>query len=193
MQEIFKDIIGYEGFYQVSNYGKIKSLYRKLERKNNRPITIKERIIKPYITKSSHISKGYHYITLRKNNISKKCPVHRLVAVTFIDNYENKLCVNHKDHDTLNNSIDNLEWVSNAENSRFSIKSTTRKYSSNYKGVSWDKFKNKWLATITFNYKQMFVGYFKNEIDAAKAYNEAAKKHYKNFAILNKIPLDKVI
>ena len=95
MKEIWKDKKDYEGHYQVSNWGRIKSIKFG-----------KERILK------QNIRCGYYYVNLYKNNIKKQYPVHRLVAEVFIDNPDNLPQVNHKDENKTNNNVDNLEWCS---------------------------------------------------------------------------------
>ena len=102
--EIWKDIKGYEGLYQVSNYGRVKSFTRN---------TIRTHILKCNVKKN-----GYIYITLY-NNGYKYYRLHRLVAETFIPNPNNYPCINHKDENKQNNKIDNLEWC-------------TWKYNANY-------------------------------------------------------------
>jgi hypothetical protein len=93
MIEIWRDIKGYEGLYQISNLGRVKSLYFK-----------KELILKPSIN-----SKGYCSIVLY-NNSKRTVTVHSLVAKTFLDNPNNLPMVNHKDEIKTNNKVDNLEW-----------------------------------------------------------------------------------
>ena len=102
-EEIWKDIKGFEGLYQVSDQGRVKSLKFG-----------KERILKPQRDKN-----GYLLVDLCKNKESKKCKVHRLVCQTFLINPQNLPQVNHKDEDKTNNRVDNLEWCD-------------RKYNSNY-------------------------------------------------------------
>lgn len=99
MEEIWKDVKGYEGLYKVSNFGRVKSL------KYGR-----ERILKT--------GKGGYYLTvgLYFDNKLKTVKVHRLVAMAFIENHDNKPFVNHKDEDKYNNNVNNLEWVTHAEN-----------------------------------------------------------------------------
>ena len=95
--EIWKDIPNYEGLYKINNYGKIKRL----------PFN---RYIK------THNEKGYIRVALCKNNKVKHLYLHRLIALTFIPNPENKPEVNHKDGNKLNNNINNLEWSTRKEN-----------------------------------------------------------------------------
>jgi len=97
--ELFKDIEGQEGRYAISNFGRVWS-YRK---KNNIPKFLKK-----------DIRNGYYAVKLGK--YGKKMSIHRLVALAFIDNPENKEYVNHIDGNKLNNHIDNLEWVTAKEN-----------------------------------------------------------------------------
>lgn len=104
MKEIWKDIKEYEGLYQISNKGNVKSLnYRR---------TGKERILKPMV-----IRNGYLQVGLYKNGKCKMLKVHRLVLMTFapISNMD-KLEVNHKDENSQNNSLDNLEWCNKSYN-----------------------------------------------------------------------------
>lgn len=111
MQEIWKDIKGYEGLYQISNLGNVKSFPRKGTH------TIKERIIK--FTKSN---KGYCIAVLKNNYVQKALSVHRLVAQAFIPNPDNLPQVNHIDGNKLNNCVDNLEWCTNKQNRKHASK-----------------------------------------------------------------------
>ena len=97
--------------YQISNFGRVKSLKRTVIRKNNRPYTEKEKILNQYNHK-----KGYKYVCLCKEGKAKSIKTHRLVAETFIPNIFNKEQVNHIDYDKTNNTVTNLEWVTNREN-----------------------------------------------------------------------------
>lgn len=113
--EIWKDIKGYEGLYQISSYGKVKSLSRKL--RYLQPNNGKElfRVSNEKILKLKNV-KGYNAITLCKNGINKEFRICRLVALNFIPNTENKLQVNHIDCNKKNDNIKNLEWVTSSEN-----------------------------------------------------------------------------
>lgn len=112
MEEIWKDIPNYEGLYQASNFGKIRSYPRKGTRIKN----------DFYILQGGVNKKGYKQIILRKNNIPKTISLHRLIAKTFIPNLDNKSQINHIDGNKLNNKVENLEWIDNLENMRHSIK-----------------------------------------------------------------------
>ena len=106
MKEIWKDIEGYEGLYQVSNIGRVRSLDRCVER-NGGISFIKGRILKPARCGRQC---NYWFVGLSKNGKVKQHYIHRLVAQAFIPNPENLPEVNHKDERPENNCVDNLEW-----------------------------------------------------------------------------------
>jgi len=108
--EIWKDIVGYEGYYQVSNYGRIRTL-DKISKNRWGEYLKRGKMRKLYLTKH-----GYVQMDLSKFGRKKSFKVHRLLAIAFIPNPENKRCVNHIDGNKTNNHIDNLEWVTDSEN-----------------------------------------------------------------------------
>lgn len=114
MREQWKDIKGYEGLYEVSNYGNVRSLDRTIKRGQGH-MTIKGCILIPFYEEK----KGYYQVALAKDGKVKKYRIHRLVAVAFLKNPYNYTDVNHKDEVKTNNNVDNLEWC-------------TRKYNNNY-------------------------------------------------------------
>jgi hypothetical protein len=114
LNEEFRDIKGFEGLYQVSNYGRVKSLYRTIIRSNGEKLPIKEKIIRFGIDGSKYFDT--HLSTPTKTKVVK---THRLVAETFIPNLSSLPQVNHKDENKQNNRVDNLEWC-------------TQKYNINY-------------------------------------------------------------
>lgn len=114
MEEVWKDIKGFEGKYQVSSIGRVKSLYRILTRSNGVDITVRERILKD----TSVCKKGYRRVSLRDLDVVKKCLVHRLVAEAFIVKVPHKNFVNHKDFNKNNNLKSNLEWCTCKENTK---------------------------------------------------------------------------
>ena len=127
MNEVWKDIKGYEGLYQVSNLGRIKSLYgwnghRYLER---------EKILKPTSKYDKRVSYPRAVIKLIKGKDKKDYKVHRLVAQAFIPNPQNKPQVNHIDGNPLNNRIENLEWCTDRENKIHAIENNLRIYTIN--------------------------------------------------------------
>ena len=110
--EIWKDIENYKGFYQVSNLGRVKSVERdKFLPNGTFHSHLKEKILVPGLN-----NKGYSYVNLFKNGKRKSMLVHRLVALAFIENPENKPMINHKDENPQNNCVNNLEWCTASYN-----------------------------------------------------------------------------
>lgn len=112
--EEWKPVVGYEGLYEVSSMGRVKSLKRTITGKDGITREIKERILKPGIAEN-----WYPTVNLSKNGNVVTFRVHRLVATAFIPNPKNLSDVNHKDEDKTNNSVDNLEWMSHKDNSNY--------------------------------------------------------------------------
>jgi len=119
--EIWKDIEGYNGYYQVSNQGNVRSLDRYIEYKTKSGKTATcfypSHIVKGFIS-----GRGYTYVALNLNGKSKTFAKHRLVAAAFIPNPNNLPSVNHKDLNKQNNKDSNLEWCTQLENLRHAIK-----------------------------------------------------------------------
>lgn len=114
MKEVWKDIVGYEGYYQISNYGKVKSCERYVNKSNGGKKYVGERIMKLF-----HCPGGYPEVLLTKNSKAKPKLIHRLVAEAFIDNPNNYPEVNHKDEDKDNNCVENLEWCTSKYNANY--------------------------------------------------------------------------
>lgn len=114
--EIWKDLPGSEGTYQVSNLGRIKSLEREVRRGQNIIMRLPEKVL----STRKHV--GYENITLRIDGKTKVCSVHRLVAKTFLQNPNNYKAVNHIDGNKLNNNLSNLEWCSYSQNMKHAYK-----------------------------------------------------------------------
>lgn len=175
LNEEFRDIVGYEGLYQVSNYGRVKRLEKKeiLKSKNQHTSFYSYRTVKEKILTNNYC-KGYCRITLSKNNIKKIMQVHRLVAQAFIPNYDDLPQVNHKNPEEKdNNKIDNLEWMTSKENCN---------YGNRNKKIS-DK-KKKRIVQLDNNFKIIKIW---NSITEASSYyntsisniNLCLKKHNK--------------
>lgn len=111
--EIWKDIEGFKGIYQISNMGRIKSIERTIIRQS------KKHHIKPRIISQSLDKNGYLRSSLTKDGYTNSYSVHRLVALTFICNPDNKPQVNHIDECKTNNTVDNLEWMTCYENNNY--------------------------------------------------------------------------
>lgn len=166
-KEEWKDIKGYEGLYQVSDLGRVKSLKRKVKIYNGTRI-VKERILKPCM--GTH---GYSMVSLSINDKKKTFKVHKLVALAFLNHKPSghKIVIDHIDSNKNNNSLDNLQLISNRENV---VKGKiTKSSSSKYIGVSWSKKANKWTAQIKINGGYKYLGYYSNELDACNAYQKA--------------------
>lgn len=116
-KEIWKDVVGFEGYYTVSNFGNIISVDRDVwSSALNRMVKINGR--KRILSKNRS---GYPTVILSKNGVNKNIPIHRLVAMAFIPNPENKPFVNHIDRNVANPNYLNLEWVTPKENIQHSL------------------------------------------------------------------------
>jgi hypothetical protein len=158
--EIWKDIPGYEGLYEVSNLGNVKSL--------NYNNTKKEKLLKQVLTKD-----GYFASNLSSKNNSRTIKNHQLVAMAFLEHKTcgMKLIIDHINDDKLDNRVENLQIVT----PRFNAFKTQLKYSSKYKGVSWCNTHKKWLSKIHIKDKRLFLGYFNCELAAHQAYQNKLK------------------
>lgn len=117
MNEIWKDIYGYEKYYQISNLGRIRSKDRLIQNGNSFSYLKKGKLLKPISN-----SKGYLRVWLKCNGHSKNVFIHRLVAMQFVENPLNYPVVNHLDCNPKNNFASNLEWTTLKGNSQYSIK-----------------------------------------------------------------------
>jgi len=108
--ELWVDIKGYEGYYQISNMGRYKSLDRSyVAKKRNCLFRLKGKIMRP------NESRGYLVAVLSMDYKTERFPVHRLVADAFLPNHENKRTVNHKNGNKKDNKLSNLEWATDSE------------------------------------------------------------------------------
>jgi hypothetical protein len=119
--EIWKDIAGYEGLYQVSNLGRVKTMAR-LHRED-RPYMKKERVMNPPVNTT-----GYAHVALYKNKKGVIYSVHKLVASAFLERKIEDRVVNHKDGNKQNNVVSNLEWCTYGQNQRHAIETGLIKF-----------------------------------------------------------------
>lgn len=115
--EVWKDIEGFEGVYQVSSFGRIKSMGRVIDRDKMGKLVIFEKILNPHIDQV-----GYPRLYLYKKNFKRRESVHRLVAFAFIPNTDNKPHINHINGEKTDNRVENLEWCTQKENVRHGFK-----------------------------------------------------------------------
>ena len=158
--ETWKIIDGYE-HYSVSSFGRIYSRFKNI-------------MLKP----GKH-NKGYHLVRLYKNNKGKIFKVHRLVAIAFIPNPNDKEIVDHIDGNNTNNHISNLRFASNKENSYNRRKQTNN--TSGHKGVSYEKQYNKYRAKISIDGEVKHIGYFDTAEEASHVYEAKAKIVHKEY------------
>ena len=169
--EVWKDVIGYEGLYQVNECGNVKSLSRTITKGNITYVT-KDRILKQSVD-----SVGYPYVNLSDYKKQKTFRVHQLVAVAFLNHTPDKhkgLVIDHIDGNKLNNMTTNLQLITNKKNTSKDRKNKTSKYT----GVSWHKQSNKWLAQFRENGSVKYLGTFETEEEARDAYNASQKRSY---------------
>jgi hypothetical protein len=144
MTEEFKIVDGYN--YSISNLGRVR---------NDKTGTFKKGI---------NNGKGYLRVHLYKNNIPKSFLIHRLIGIYFIENVNNCKEIDHLNRNKLDNCVDNLRWATSSQNqaNRGKKQNTT----SIYKGVSFDKVRDKWISRISKDNKQKYLGFFLTEIEA---------------------------
>ena len=171
MEEIFNPIKDYEGLYEVSNYGIVKSLCRTVTRVDGRTMRIKEKLLK--LIKNNN---GYYNVHLCKNGKMKFALLHQLVWDNFTEMVTPKgFEIDHIDGNKLNNCIDNLQLLSHRENCAKGWQQLETKYPT---GVSWNKNEQRFIAQIQLSGVLKKLGYFDNVDDASEAYKIELNKNY---------------
>lgn len=155
-KEEWKEIPGYQGIYEISNLGRVKSLKRTIVQSpserypNGRTQVLKEKILTPCVDK-----KGYQFVQLFINGHFRSKKVHRLVAESFIPNKYNLPIINHKDENKKNNCVNNLEWCTPA-------------YNSNYGTGKYRAVQNKRIPVMQFDLNGNFIREFESATAAVK-------------------------
>jgi hypothetical protein len=161
--EIWKDVPNYNGVYQVSSLGNVRSYF------NNRHGLSKT----PKLIKQSILSCGYLSVGLKNQNKNKTHCVHSLLAISFLGHKSdgtNKLVIDHIDGNKLNNNIENLQIITNRQNT-----SKKPRGKNNLIGTSYVKKNGKYMAAIFYNKKQYNLGLYKTELEAHIAYKNKLK------------------
>lgn len=180
--EEFRDIPKYEGVYQVSNLGRVKSLKRYVKHYSGGLMIKNEIILRQYVN-----DRGYCSVALHKYKKQKTISTHQLVAIVFYGHvpcgYE--LVIDHKNHVKHINILDNLRLITQRQNAnKKHIKS-----SSSYVGVIFNKQSKKFVASIRVKQKLIHLGYFSNEIEASEYYQNALKSIENGTEIVIKKPV----
>lgn len=168
LEEEWRDIPEYEGIYQISNLGRVKSLERRVVYRNGNT-----RLVSSKILKSNKTPNGYLKVVLAKEGSRYTVLVHHLMSIVFLNHIPSagNLIVDHKDDDKLNNRKDNLQIITIRENRNKSIS----KNSSKYPGVTWHSRDKVWQARIQIAGNRKHLGYFKSEKEAHIAYQNKLK------------------
>lgn len=180
-QEFWKPIPGYEGHYEMSRTGEIKSLSRVILAGGKYPFVSKERMLKAHVN-----NRGYYKINLYLNRKMKTIEIHQLLAITFLNHIPcgMELVVDHIDTNKFNNQVDNLRIVTSRVNSNYKhIKS-----SSQYTGVTLCISSKRWVSKIGINGKLKYLGSFEREEEASLYYENALKNHLAGLPIEVKKP-----
>ena len=167
--EVWKDVPEFEGYYQISNLGNVKSLSRTILGRGKHNTLLKERLLK-----FSTSTNGYYQVILQKEGFKKIYKVHSLVAICFLNHTPDgthNVVIDHINEVKKDNRLENLRLIGHRENVARSMKNNT----STYIGVSWSKNAKKWISQITIEGKTKYLGLFDNEEDANKKYLETLK------------------
>ena len=170
-KEIWKDVPGYEGLYEVSNLGRVKSLSRVVIRSDGHRQPVPGKILKNAVN-----SNGYALVSLCNTGNQKNYFIHTLVAIAFLNHKPDgyNIVVDHINNNGLDNKVENLQLIShrlNMSKDKFRLGKSSR-----FTGVWWSKENKKWRAKISVGGKNKHLGYFNVEEDAASAYQGALKK-----------------
>ncbi len=157
-KEIWKQVVGYEGYYEVSSYGRVLSVYRVINGKHIGGI------LKPHTT-----NRGYYNVSFCKNGVCKNVQVHQIIAIAFLGHKQggiHGIVVDHIDGNKKNNNVSNLQLITSRDN----VSKGTKNKTGECIGSSWCARSRKWKAMVQHNRKKYIVGYFNTDTEASAAY-----------------------
>lgn len=171
-KEEWRDIPGYEGYYQVSNLGGVRSLDRTVVFSDGRERFYKGRVI------DGNVQNGYKQTTLGINGSSQCLSFSRLAAMAFLGHKPNghKLVVDHINGDKSDDRVENLRIVTNRANTSTCFRSNRDSFTSGHAGVYWDKKMTKWQSQIQHKGVRVHLGYYDTELEASNIYQSALSK-----------------
>ena len=171
-KEIWKDVPGYEGYYKVSNLGRVRSLDRVRTYKSGASKLLEGKMSNPIM------NNGYKHVTLTMKGRQKAFKISQLVAMGFLghkpDGY--KLVVDHINGNRSDDRVENLRIVTNRANASTCFRTGNGTFSSKYVGVCWSNRSLKWQSSIYYDGIRIHLGLFDNETDASDAYQKALSK-----------------
>lgn len=171
--EEWRDVPNYEGYYQASNLGRVRSLDRTVTYSDGRKTFYKGMVIKGNVHK-----KGYRQTSLSINGVNRTFTFSQLVAMAFLghETSGHVLVVDHKNGDRADDRLDNLRLVTNRANVSTCFRSDEDSLSSEYVGVHWDKKLSKWYSQIQHKGMRIYLGLYNTEVEASNAYQLALSK-----------------
>ncbi len=172
--EQWRPVVGWQGYYEVSSRGRVRSLPRTIMRSNGKPQTFKERILRPAPDRN-----GYLAVTLCRDGVARTVQVHVVEFAAFNGPLPRGMTVDHRDRNETNNDIGNLRLATNQQNAANSKLSTAN--TSGFKGVSQTA-SGKWQAQIFVDGKSRYLGSFDNPEQASLAYRREAEAEFGEFA-----------
>lgn len=172
-KEEWRNIPGFEGYYQVSDMGNVRSLDRWVTYSNGGDRFYKGRIIDGSVN-----NKGYRKFTLRKNSRGRAYSASQLVAMAFLNHTPNghESVIDHKNGIRTDDRVENLQIVTNRANCTTCFRSNEDSFTSDHVGVSWHTHHSKWRSRINYENIEIHLGFHNNELDASDAYQKALSK-----------------
>jgi hypothetical protein len=166
-EERWVPISGFEGYYEISDHGRVKSLERYISN------GVGVRKIKSRILKNGPDTQGYLRVVLCKQGIERTLRIHSLVAINFLNHTPCglDLVIDHINNNKIDNRLSNLQIITVRENNTKDLKETTSKYI----GVCFYKQTKRWRSSITLSGIKRSLGYFTTEVEASEAYQKALK------------------